>query len=646
MALPGEALLNAPAELDPAAASSAHWWLPGNQSPRPKVKPVSEDKDWYKQAVFYEVLTQAFADSNGDGIGDFQGLLSRLDYLSWLGVDCLWLPPFYASPLRDGGYDISGYTEIDARFGTLQDFVDLVNSAHQHGIRIVIDMVMNHTSDQHPWFQASRLDPQGEYGDFYVWRDHDRDYDQARIIFIDTESSNWTYDEVRGQYFWHRFFSHQPDLNFENPQVREAIKNVVRFWIKTGVDGFRLDAIPYLFEENGTNCENLPKTHDFIAEIRQMVDQEFPGTLMIAEANQPPLDVVDYYGNPERPECHICFHFPLMPKLFAALRSGSSKGLRQTLAELPPLPPGAQWGTFLRNHDELTLEMVTDAEREEMYSWYAPEARMRANVGIRRRLAPLLGGSRRKIELAHALLLSMPGSPFLYYGDEIAMGDNIWLPDRFGVRTPMQWDTSSTAGFSTADPKDYLVPLIEAPAWDNRAVNVQESMARHTSLLHWLRRALQIRAKLPCFGQGTLTLLTTSTDGVLAFLRRDSQQNVLCVYNLSEQSQAATISLPGMAGWQLREAFDQSDFPAISPDEQVTITLGRHGYFWLELSADFARSDQAADLSREQSSDLAQKAAGPDLTTAGTQITAEEANQLSTYPLLDFSILKELFDRD
>ncbi|MDU0968300.1 MAG: maltose alpha-D-glucosyltransferase [Actinomycetaceae bacterium] len=555
------------------------------------VLPPSQDPNWYRTAVFYEVLLASFADANGDGVGDFKGLESKLDYLAWLGIDAIWIPPFYPSPLQDGGYDISDYTAVNPRYGTMEDFTDLVGAAHERGIRVVIDMVLNHTSDQHPWFQASRQDPEGPYGDFYVWRKTPNDYADARIIFIDTEESNWTKDPVRGEYFWHRFFSHQPDLNYENPAVRAAIRNVVRFWCRTGVDAFRLDAIPYLYEDNGTNCENLPKTHEFIAELRAMVDEEFPGTVMIAEANQPPAEVVEYFGTDTEPECHICFHFPIMPRLFAALQAESGRGMRQILATLPPLPLGGQWGTFLRNHDELTLEMVDETERADMYRWYAPESRMRSNVGIRRRLSPLLGGSRRKVELAHAMLLSLPGSPFLYYGDEIAMGDNIWLPDRDGVRTPMQWEPTSNAGFSTADPKDFLYPLIDSPGWDPRARNVEAAMARPTSLLNWLRRALELRKNYPCFGLGSMQLVTTSREQVMAFLRRDETTTILCVYNLAASAQAVTIDLPGMAGWSTQEIVHGNDFPSVGEDEKLTLTLNRHGFFWLEVCQPQPRGD-------------------------------------------------------
>lgn len=549
-----------------------------------KLPTPAEDPQWYRTAVFYEVLTHSFMDSNHDGIGDFEGLRSKLDYLQWLGVDALWLPPFYPSPMADGGYDISDYTGIDERYGTMDDFRTLVDDAHERGIRIVIDMVMNHTSDQHPWFQASRTDPSGPYGDFYVWRDRPSEYLDARVIFIDTEDSNWSWDEERSQFYWHRFFSHQPDLNFENPAVREAVKNVLRFWADTGVDGFRLDAIPYLYEEDGTNCENLLPTHDFIAELRSMVDDEYPGTVLIAEANQPPHEVVAYFGTDAAPECHVCFHFPIMPKIFAALREETSKGVREVLAETPPLPKGGQWGTFLRNHDELTLEMVTEEERQKMYGWYAPEPRMRANVGIRRRLMPLLRGSRREVELAHALLLSFPGSPFLYYGDEIGMGDDIWLEDRDGVRTPMQWDDSQGAGFSSAEHENFYLPLISSGTYGPSAVNVAEHRTRPTSMLNWLRAMLKIRRKYPVFGIGSLTLVSTSDDAVLAFLRRDERQTVLCVNNLSTTSRSARLQLPGMAGWHLYDAASGNRFPDVRDDETVDITLGRHGFYWLDVT--------------------------------------------------------------
>ncbi|VDR31197.1 Trehalose synthase/amylase TreS [Arthrobacter agilis] len=383
---------------------------------------LAHDPHWYRKAVFYEVLVRGFADANGDGSGDLSGLIEKLDYLQWLGVDCLWLPPFFKSPLRDGGYDISDYYDVLDEFGSLSDFKRLVAEAHARGVRVIIDLPVNHTSDQHHWFQESRSDPEGPYGDFYVWSDTDEKYEDARIIFVDTEESNWTFDPVRRQFFWHRFFSHQPDLNFENPKVQEAIFDVVRFWLDQGIDGFRADAIPYLFEEEGTNCENLPKTHEFLKRLRAMVDENYPGRVIIAEANQMPDEVVEYFGDEDGPECHMSFHFPIMPRLFYALRDQKAAPIIETMRDTPDIPAGAQWGTFLRNHDELTLEMVTNEEREAMLGWYAPDPRMRANVGIRRRLSPLLDNSRAEVELIHSLLLSLPGSPFLYYGDEIGMG--------------------------------------------------------------------------------------------------------------------------------------------------------------------------------------------------------------------------------
>ncbi|MYV39602.1 maltose alpha-D-glucosyltransferase, partial [Streptomyces sp. SID1328] len=389
----------------------------------------NDQPDWFRHAVFYEVLARSFADSDGDGTGDLKGLTDKLDYLSWLGIDCLWLPPFFASPLRDGGYDISDYRTVLREFGRIDDFVALLEAAHSRGIRVIIDLVMNHTSDAHPWFEQSRSDPEGPYGDFYMWADDDRGYSQARIIFVDTEKSNWTYDPVRRQYYWHRFFSHQPDLNYDNPRVQDAMLDVLRFWLDLGIDGFRLDAVPYLFAREGTDCENLPETHGFLKLVRKVVDDEYPGRVLLAEANQWPRDAVDYFGDPATggDECHMAFHFPLMPRIFMAVRQENRLPISDILAATPDIPDGSQWVIFLRNHDELTLEMVTDEERDYMWAEYAQDPRMRANIGIRRRLAPLLDNDRDRIELCTALLLSLPGSPILYYGDEIGMGDNIWL---------------------------------------------------------------------------------------------------------------------------------------------------------------------------------------------------------------------------
>ncbi len=546
--------------------------------------PVQPDPDWFKTAVFYEVLLRAFTDSDGDGTGDLRGLIDHLDYLAWLGVDCLWLPPFYPSPMRDGGYDVSDYTSISSQYGTVDDFTELMDAAHERGMRVIIDLVMNHTSDAHPWFQASRSDPTGPYGDFYVWTDDNTEYSDARIIFVDTEVSNWTFDPVRRQYFWHRFFSHQPDLNFENPDVHRALFDVVRHWCRVGVDGFRLDAIPYLFEEEGTNCENLPQTHDFLRELRAMVDEEFPGTIMLAEANQWPQDVVEYYGTEDDPECHMCFHFPVMPRIYYALRDQRARAIETILADTPAIPSHGQWGTFLRNHDELTLEMVTSEERAAMYGWYAEDPRMRANVGIRRRLAPLLGNSRAEIELAHALLLSLPGSPCLYYGDEIGMGDNIWLPDRDAVRTPMQWTPDRNAAFSVADPGKLFLPPIQSLVHNFTAVNVESQLATPTSLLHWVRGILEIRRAHPVFGNGTAEILDSSHEAVLAYLRRNREETILCVANLANTARAATVTMPGLGGASVRDVFGGAEFPSVPRDGRYTLTMGARDFFWLVVS--------------------------------------------------------------
>ena len=551
------------------------------------------DPQWYKKAVFYEVLVRGFSDSNGSGSGDFTGLIDKLDYLQWLGVDCLWLPPFYASPLRDGGYDISDYCAILPEFGTLPDFTELVGQAHARGLRVVTDLVMNHTSDQHPWFQASRSDPEGPYGDFYVWSDSDEKYSEARIIFVDTETSNWTFDPVRRQYYWHRFFSHQPDLNFENPDVREAMLDVVRFWLDLGIDGFRLDAVPYLFEEEGTNCENLPRTHGFLRDLRAMVDKEYPGRVLLAEANQWPRDVVEYFGSDDDPECHMCFHFPVMPRIFYAMREGKATPILDILADTPQIPSTGQWGTFLRNHDELTLEMVTTEERAAMYGWYASDPRMRANIGIRRRLASLLDNSRAEVELINALLLSLPGSPCLYYGDEIGMGDNIWLDDRDAVRTPMQWTPDRNAGFSNADPGKLYLPVVQSLVYHYNNVNVEAQLATSSSLLHWTRGMLAIRRRHPVFGVGAFVPLAADNDAVLAFLRvmgaddadGGEPETVLCINNLSSSPQGVAVQLPDHAGTRLEDLFGGGGFPPVGEDGRLSVTLGSRDFFWFRVTA-------------------------------------------------------------
>jgi maltose alpha-D-glucosyltransferase / alpha-amylase len=558
--------------------------------------PTSErDPDWYKRAVFYEVLVRSFHDHNGDGTGDLKGLTSKLDYLQWLGIDCIWLPPFFKSPLRDGGYDVSGYTDVLPEFGDLGDFVDFVEQAHSRGIRVIIDVVVNHTSDQHPWFQASRSEPDGPYGDYYTWADDDKQFADARIIFVDTETSNWTFDPVRKQYYWHRFFSHQPDLNYENPRVQEEIMAALRFWLDLGIDGFRLDAVPYLYQREGTNCENLPETHGFLKQVRRMVDTEYPDTVLLAEANQWPTDVVDYFGDPATggDECHMAFHFPVMPRIFMAVRRESRYPISEILAQTPAIPASCQWGIFLRNHDELTLEMVTDEERDYMYTEYAKDPRMKANVGIRRRLAPLLNNDRRQIELFTALLLSLPGSPVLYYGDEIGMGDNIWLGDRDGVRTPMQWTPDRNAGFSACDPGRLYLPVIMDPVFGYQSTNVEAQTVNSSSLLHWTKRMIEIRRQNHAFGLGSYTELGSTNSSVLAFIREypsggdplasgPNDDIVLCVMNLSRFPQPTELDLRDYQAIEPVELVGGVIFPKIG-ELPYLLTLSGYGFYWFKL---------------------------------------------------------------
>lgn len=545
---------------------------------------AKEDYEWYRSAVFYEVLVRAFFDSDNNGSGDLKGLTEKLDYLQWLGVDCLWLPPFYDSPLRDGGYDIRDFRAVLEEFGTVEDFKVLLDEAHARGIRVITDLVMNHTSDSHEWFQQSRTDPDGPYGDFYVWTDDPDTYSGARIIFVDTEDSNWTYDPVRGQYYWHRFFSHQPDLNYDNPAVQEAMLDVLRFWSDLGIDGFRLDAVPYLFEREGTNCENLPETHAFLKRCRKVMDEEYPGRVLLAEANQWPSDVVEYFGDPEvgGDECHMAFHFPLMPRIFMAVRKQSRFPISEILESTPEIPSSAQWGIFLRNHDELTLEMVTDAERDYMYAEYAHDPRMKANIGIRRRLAPLLQNDRTQLELFNALLLSLPGSPVLYYGDEIGMGDNIWLGDRDGVRTPMQWSPDRNAGFSKADPGRLYLPTIQDATYGYQAVNVENQASYSNSLLNWVRRLIQVRKRYEAFGLGDFRELNSDTASVLTYLRTYDDEVLLCVNNLSSYPAAVSLDLSEFAGATPVELTGSVPFPTIGTDS-YQITLPGHGFYWFEI---------------------------------------------------------------
>jgi maltose alpha-D-glucosyltransferase / alpha-amylase len=539
-----------------------------------------DDHNWFQKAVFYEVLARGFYDSNGDGFGDLRGLAERLDYLEWLGIDCIWLLPFYQSPLRDGGYDISDFFTVLPEYGDLADAVNLVEEAHRRGIRIIADLVMNHTSDQHPWFQESRRSRDDPKADWYVWNDDDHRWSDARIIFVDTEPSNWTYDAQRGQYYWHRFFHHQPDLNYDNPEVADAMLDVIRFWLDIGLDGFRLDAVPYLFERDGTNGENLKETHEYLKRVRRMVDDEYPGRVLLAEANQWPQDVVDYFG--EGDECHMCFHFPLMPRMFMAVRREQRLPITEILAQTPDIPDGCQWGIFLRNHDELTLEMVTDEERDYMYAEYAKDPRMRRNIGISRRLFPLLENDRRVAELFHALLFSMPGSPVMYYGDEVGMGDNIYLGDRDGVRTPMQWTPDRNGGFSRADFAQLYLPPLMDPVYGFNSVNVEASQRDASSFLHWLRRLLHIRKQHPVFGTGTFEVLHAENPSVLAYLRRSDDDVVLCVNNLSRFPQPCELMLEQLAGKVPVELTGRVAFPAIG-ELPYFVTLAPYGFYWFDL---------------------------------------------------------------
>ena len=541
-----------------------------------------DDALWFKHAIFYELLPRAFQDSNDDGIGDFPGLISRLDYLQWLGVDCIWLLPFNQSPLRDGGYDVADFYEVLPAYGTVDDVRRLLDEAHRRGIRVIMDLVVNHTSDQHPWFQAARSSPESPYRDWYVWSDTTDRYADARIIFLDTESSNWTWDEQAGAFYWHRFFSHQPDLNYDNPAVHQAMLDVLRFWLDRGMDGFRLDAVPYLYEREGTNGENLPETHAFLAELRATMDRDYPNRVLLCEANQWPEDVVYYFGTPEAPECHMNFHFPLMPRLFMALRREQRAPLVEILARTPPIPQGAQWGIFLRNHDELTLEMVTPEERDYMWAEYAPDPRMRLNLGIRRRLAPLLGNGRRQMELFCGLLLALPGTPILYYGDEIGMGDNIYLADRDGVRTPMQWAGDRNGGFSRADFAQLYLPPLMDPVYGFQAVNVEAQQRSETSLLHWLRHRILVRKEWPVFGSGGFELLDPANPAIFAFLRTLDDVVVLCVFNFSRYAQPVELDLRRYAGATPVELVGRVRFPRIG-ELPYLLTLGAHGFYWFSL---------------------------------------------------------------
>jgi maltose alpha-D-glucosyltransferase/alpha-amylase len=543
------------------------------------------DVRWYQRAVFYEVAVRGFFDSDGDGFGDFRGMQQKLDYLEWLGIDCLWLLPFYQSPLRDGGYDISDFYTVLPESGTVDDVDMFLDEAHRRGIRVIADMVMNHTSDLHPWFQESRDDRTNPKADWYVWSDESERWADARVIFVDSEPSNWTWDPQREQFYWHRFFHHQPDLNYDNPEVAEAMLDVVRFWLSLGLDGFRLDAVPYLFERDGTNGENLAETHEYLRRIRKTVDAEYPGRVLLAEANQWPSDVVDYFGNGD--ECHMCFHFPLMPRMFMAVRKEQRHPIAEILAQTPEIPDVCQWGIFLRNHDELTLEMVTDEDRDYMYAEYATDPRMKLNLGIRRRLFPLLDNAESMAELFHAMLFSMPGTPVMYYGDEIGMGDNIYLGDRDGVRTPMQWTPDRNAGFSTADFAQLFLPPLMDPVYGYQAVNVEQQQRDPSSFLHWLRRMISVRRQHPVLAVGQFEMLHAQNPSVLAYLRRgvgdDGEEDiVLCVNNLSRFPQPCELMLEQLAGKVPIELTGRVPFPPIG-ELPYFVTLAGHGFYWFEL---------------------------------------------------------------
>ncbi len=543
--------------------------------------PETKENLWYKDAIFYEVAVRAFYDSNGDGVGDFAGLTQKLEYIKSIGIDCIWLLPFYDSPLKDDGYDIRDYYSILPEYGTLKDFDNFMLEAHRLGLRVIADLVLNHVSDQTSWFQEARKDKTNPKRDWFVWSDTPDKYEGVRIIFIDTERSNWTLDPQTGQYYWHRFFSHQPDLNYDNPEVREEMKKVIRFWLDKGLDGFRCDAVPYLFEREGTSCENLPETHEYFKELRKMIDDEYPSRILLAEANQWPEDAKKYFGNED--EFQMNFNFPLMPRIFIALAKEDAFPIENIISKTLPVPEKCSWGLFLRNHDELTLEMVSDEERDIMYNEYAKIPKMRLNLGIRRRLAPLVDNDRYVLEFLHALIMSMPGTPILYYGDEINMGDNIYLGDRNGVRTPMQWSYDRNAGFSRSDPEQLYAPIIINSNYHYEVNNV-DSMARlPSSFLNWLRKLIITRKKsAQVFGRGTIEFIHSEQKEILAFIRSYEGETILCVYNLSRKPSYITMDLRKYSGWHVREMLSLSRFPDIG-DLPYFFTLQRNSFFWMSL---------------------------------------------------------------
>src|ERR687884_1867392 len=530
------------------------------------------DTQWYRDAIVYQLHVKSFFDSNDDGIGDFEGVTRKLDYIKDLGVTAIWVMPFYPSPLRDDGYDIADYRGINPGYGTMRDFRRFVRAAHERGLRVITELVINHTSDQHPWFQkARRAKPGSAAREFYVWSDSDQKYADTRIIFLDTEPSNWSWDPIAKAYFWHRFYAHQPDLNFDNPRVLEAVLDVMRYWLDMGVDGLRLDAIPYLIEREGTNCENLPETHEVIKKIRAALDAGYSDRMLLAEANQWPEETAPYFGDGD--ECHMAFHFPLMPRMYMAIAQEDRHPITDIMRQTPEIPEGCQWAIFLRNHDELTLEMVTDKERDYLWSFYAAERRARINLGIRRRLAPLVQNDRRKMELLNGLLCSLPGTPVLYYGDEIGMGDNVFLGDRNGVRTPMQWSADRNAGFSRANPQKMILPIIIDPEYHYEALNVEAQQSNPNSLLWWTKRLIALRKNFQAFGRGSVEFLHPTNPRVLAFVRRFGDELILVVANLSRHVQYVELDLSSMKGMIPIELMGRTKFPPIG-DMPYLLTLG------------------------------------------------------------------------
>ncbi|HSQ15919.1 MAG TPA: maltose alpha-D-glucosyltransferase, partial [Candidatus Binatia bacterium] len=570
---------------------------------------LGDDPFWYQDAVIYELHVRSFFDSDDDGIGDFRGLTEKLDYLQDLGVTALWVLPFYPSPLKDDGYDISNYTAVNPAYGELSDFRLFLREAHHRGLRVITELVLNHTSDQHPWFQRARRSPPGsKWRDFYVWSDSPEKYRDARIIFKDFESSNWTWDPVANAYYWHRFYSHQPDLNFDSPEVRRIMLTTMQFWLAMGVDGLRLDAVPYLYEREGTSCENLAETHKALKTIRKRVDERYPNRMLLAEANQWPEDAAAYFGDGD--ECHMAYHFPLMPRMFMAIRMEDRYPITDILSQTPPIHANCQWALFLRNHDELTLEMVTDEERDYMYRVYANDPHARINLGIRRRLYPLLGKDRKKFELMNALLLSLPGTPVLYYGDEIGMGDNIYIGDRNGVRTPMQWNSDRNAGFSRARSQKLFLPVTIDPDYHYETVNVEARQNNPSSMLWWMKRVIALRRQFKAFGRGTIEFLTPENHKVLAFLRSFGNELILVVANLSRFPQFVELDLSSHKGKVPVELVGKTEFPSIK-DSPYFLTLGAHIFYWFSLESP-DRETETATIPAETPAPILNVKGGPD----------------------------------